>query len=374
MKIVGIFVCMLLIATAIPAIGTLNNQNNNNTLSLKNTIVWSDDFNSYAAGEPLHGQGRWEAWDLDTLLSPYVSDSESRSNPNSVELSYLNHFTWSDIVHLFYGVNSGKWTVFAWWFLPLDFDGCSAFVLLNKYEHNGNHQIPQDCSVVIVADSSINEIYDNNGEGKLSLIRDEWIELRVEIDFDLDSYDVYYNNTLLGSETWTGTGGQKNLACIDLCNDWKESNETYFDDISLEGDVSENPDLYCEGDIHLTEVKPGSTIVDSFIVQNSGTEGTFLDWEIELTPDWGEWSFEPNEGSDLESWSPITVEVEIVAPEEKKEEFAGEIKIVNSEDPDDYCIIDVSLATPINQQVEMNPLLQRILECYPNMFSLLKKL
>ena len=373
-KTIGILVIMLLITTAIPAVGTITIQKDNNALNSKSTIVWSDDFDSYTAGELLHGQGGWEAWDLDTQLSPYVSDSQARSNPNSVELNYRNHFTWSDIVYLFYGINSGKWTATAWWFLPEKFDGCSAFVLLNTYEHNGIHQLPQDCSVVIVADSAIDEIYDNNGEGKLPLIRNEWIELRVEIDFDLDSYDVYYNNTLLGSGIWTGTGGQKNLACIDLCNDWKESNETYFDDISLEGDVSENADLYCEGDIHLTDVKPGTTVVDSFIVQNSGGEGTLLDWEIESTPDWGEWSFEPNGGIDLESWSPITVEVEIVAPEEKNTEFTGEIILVNVEEPEDTCTISVSLATPVNQEIIFIQGFQRVLERFSNTFPALSHL
>ena len=39
--------------------------------------------------------------------------------------------------------------------------------------------------------------------------------------------------------------------------------------------------------------------------------------------------------------------------EEQNEVFTGGIKIVNSEDPDDYCIIDVSLATPISYQAQL---------------------
>jgi len=373
-KIIGILVCMLLIATVLPAVVTMN-INNDVTKHIEpqpisTSVVWSDDFDSYAAGSLLHGQGGWEAWDLITEYSPYVSDEQSRSAPNSVELKWDE--TWSDIVHMFYGVNSGQWTITAWWFLPEEFTGGSNFVLHNKYEHN-NHVFPRDNSVIIQADSFLGTIYDRWEMVSLPMIRDEWVEIRIEIDFELDTYDAYYNNTFLGSGSWTRGEGQKNLGCIDLCNDGTSvSNATYFDDISLEGDVSENADLYCEGDITLTEVEPGATIEESFIVQNSGAEGTLLDWEIESTPDWGEWSFEPNEGTDLESWSPITIDVEIVAPEDPNTEFTGEIKIVNSEDPDDYCIIDVSLATPVSQQIDMHPLFQMILERFPNAFPILR--
>jgi len=70
---------------------------------------------------------------------------------------------------------------------------------------------------------------------------------------------------------------------------------------------------------------------------------------------------------------PVTVEVDVVAPDEQNEEFTGEIKIVNSEDPDDTCTIDVSLATPVNQQV-INPLFKIILERFPNAFPILRYL
>ena len=50
------------------------------------------------------------------------------------------------------------------------------------------------------------------------------------------------------------------------------------------------------------------------------------------------------------------------------------IKIVNSENPNDFCIIDVSLATPVSQQVDIHPLFQRILERFPNAFPILRHL
>jgi len=369
--------CMLMIASVVPAVGTMNIENNHENMkcSSTSTIAWSEDFDSYEAGSLLHGQGGWEAWDLTTELSPYVSDIQCFSSPNSVELTWHEGMYWSDVIRMFYGVNSGQWTITAWWFLPDTFNGVSNFVLHNKYEH-GIHEFLQDTSVVIEADDFFGTIQDRGSGGTLPMIKNKWIELRFDIDFDSDVYTAYYNGTLLGTAAWTSTGGKKNLGCIDLCDDGEVSNATYFDDLTLEGDVSEDSDLYCEGDITINKVEPGSTVSDTFIIENMGAEGTLLDWEIESYPDdWGQWSFEPNGGTDLESFSPVAVNVEIVAPDEKNQEFNGEIKIVNSEDSSDYEIISVSLTTPKNKPFNYNQnLLNWLFDRFPNAFPILRYL
>ena len=65
----------------------------------------------------------------------------------------------------------------------------------------------------------------------------------------------------------------------------------------------------------------------------------------------------------------VTVQVSVVAPDEPNEEFEGEVKIVNSDDPDnDYCTIPVSLITPVSQNAVNSPILQlpqRLLEHFP---------
>ena len=67
---------------------------------------------------------------------------------------------------------------------------------------------------------------------------------------------------------------------------------------------------------------------------------------------------------------PVTVEVDVVAPDDPETEFTGEIKIVNSENPYDYCIIDISLATPISYQAQLYQFLER----FPNAFPILRHL
>jgi len=135
------------------------------------------------------------------------------------------------------------------------------------------------------------------------------------------------------------------------------------------------PDLYCNGNVNWNDVTPGETVVDIFTVQNIGGPDTLLNWEIQSFPDWGDWTFTPGSGTGLNPEDGyFEIEVSIVAPDELNENFYGEITIVNSDDPSDTCNIDVSLATPVNQHSYSFPLLQRLLERFPNAFPLLRHL
>ncbi len=113
------------------------------------------------------------------------------------------------------------------------------------------------------------------------------------------------------------------------------------------------PDLDCDGTLSWTNVEPGGTVTDSFIVKNIGEPGSELDWEVKTWPSWGTWTFTPQSGNDLPKNGQTTVQVTVVAPDEQNEEFTGEVKVVNKEDSNDYCIIPVSLTTPVNYQVNM---------------------
>ncbi len=56
------------------------------------------------------------------------------------------------------------------------------------------------------------------------------------------------------------------------------------------------------------------------------------------------------------------------SPDEQEETFTGEIKIINSENVSDFCIIDVSLATPVSQfqsNQHIPRFLRSIIERYP---------
>ena len=138
---------------------------------------------------------------------------------------------------------------------------------------------------------------------------------------------------------------------------------------------STEPDLFCSGDIAWVDVTPGETVTDSFTVQNVGAAGTELDWEIESYPDWGTWIFDPDSGLDLTSETGvITVDVEVVAPDDPETEFTGEIVLVNSEDPEDTCTIDVALATPVSQESFIIQFFERLSERFPIAFQIMHRI
>ncbi len=145
----------------------------------------------------------------------------------------------------------------------------------------------------------------------------------------------------------------------------------FLDDFSVTG-VSwtpPDPDLFCEGDLHFGNVSAGATLMGDFTVINAG--GGLLDWEITHEPSWGTWTFNPEQGDDLEPGPGVTVQVTVVAPKQK-DDYTGTIKIENKEDPDDFCTIDVSMITPKNKPLNMNMLFLIFLEQHPHLFPILR--
>ncbi len=125
------------------------------------------------------------------------------------------------------------------------------------------------------------------------------------------------------------------------------------------------PDLFCEGNLVWEGVKPGETIEDNLIVKNIGDPESLLDWEIIEYPIWGEWTFIPSGGEDLTpEEGPFSVQVSVIAPDVPNKKFTGTIKIVNSENPNDFCEIDILLKTPRNKAL-FNSLFYWFLEHFP---------
>ena len=107
------------------------------------------------------------------------------------------------------------------------------------------------------------------------------------------------------------------------------------------------PNLYCNGTLSWSSIQPGQTVTGFFQVQNIGENSSLLNWEINTSSiSWGTWSFSPEQGSDLTPEDgPVTIQVSVIAPNEKNMEFTGYIKVENTEDPQDFDIVSVSLQT-----------------------------
>jgi len=136
------------------------------------------------------------------------------------------------------------------------------------------------------------------------------------------------------------------------------------------------PNLSCGGSLQWENVAPGGTITGSFTIENNGYLYSELSWEVDEKPSWGVWTIDPESGTGITSgMGQIAVQVLVIAPLNKNKVFTGKIKIINSDDPSDYCEIDVYLKTPINKPFNFNfPIVRWLFERFPNAFPILRYL
>jgi hypothetical protein len=122
------------------------------------------------------------------------------------------------------------------------------------------------------------------------------------------------------------------------------------------------PVLHCQGSLSWTDVQPGATVHGSFQVQNVGDTGSLLNWSINTSSiTWGTWSFDPEHGENLKPEDgSLTVNVTVIAPNEKKADFEGYVRVENKQDPNNFEVIPVSLVTPANSNMYHLPWLQQL--------------
>ncbi|HMA83509.1 MAG TPA: PKD domain-containing protein, partial [Candidatus Thermoplasmatota archaeon] len=180
-------------------------------------------------------------------------------------------------------------------------------------------------------------------------------------NWDLDDDDEFDDSTLQNpTQTWTEAGSYTvSLKVVDDSG----SNDTDSATVIIE---DREPNLYCSGSITFTDIEPGSTQTATITVENTGDPGSKLDWSILDEPTWGEWTFSPSDGNDLTpEEGDQTIDVTIVVPDEKNEEFSGTITFVNDDDSSDTCDVTVSVATPHNNQHPFLRLLNNLIERFP---------
>jgi hypothetical protein len=217
-------------------------------------VDWSDNFDSYATGSQVHGQGGWKGWFNDPSAGALTSNAQARSAPNSVDILGA-----SDLVHEYSGYTSGQWTYTAWQFVPDNTTGVSYFILLNSYDDAGaalnwSVQVQFDAAQSLV-------INDGVSGGNLPMVKGQWVELRVEIDLDANTQAFYYNNQQLYTGTWSeevSGGGAVNIGAVDLFAN--SASSVFYDDLSL---VNAAQPVICDApsDIPWASVNPtaGST-------------------------------------------------------------------------------------------------------------------
>lgn len=204
--------------------------------------LWSDSFDPYVTGTMLDGQGRWKGWDAVPMPGAVVTNAQSQSPANSVDITGS-----TDLVHEVIGEDTGKWAFSAWQYIPGDFQSNSSddfagtyFILLNRYEDGGAHD-PSDWSIQMQFDSNdgMLKVYYGNGLNTVQVPyeTDRWVRIRAIVDLDDDWTQVYYDDELIAEYSWTGGilgggSGASDIAAVDLFANGSSS--VFYDDLALE--------------------------------------------------------------------------------------------------------------------------------------------
>ncbi len=126
----------------------------------------------------------------------------------------------------------------------------------------------------------------------------------------------------------------------------------------------DEPDLDCEGSLSWPNISPGTTVFGGFQVKNIGDADSLLNWKVNTSSiTWGTWSFTPVSGVNLTPEDgQVTVQVSVIAPDEKNLEFQGQLRVENQDNSSDFDLIPVYLNTPVNIYVFYSPIYQFMLK------------
>jgi hypothetical protein len=136
------------------------------------------------------------------------------------------------------------------------------------------------------------------------------------------------------------------------------------------------PDLNCTGSLSWSNIKPGATVHDSFKVQNVGDPGSLLNWTVNNSITWGNWTFTPSSGEGLTpEQGPVTVQVYVIAPNEKNAEFQGLLQVQNQNNASDFDTIPVTLKTSASTVLSTtNPLIDMVRQWFSLLTNLLERM
>lgn len=217
-------VILLFGASVFTTIASAQNYQTGRSETASRGVVWSENFDSYAAGSLLGGQGGWHPWGDDPGANANVSNAQSRSPTNSVDINGL-----SDMVHEWTDVNYQNCTFSAWVYVPSDFEGQNYLILLSLYSGDSSKW---DLQLYFNSETLTLRDYDSNNETPYT--PGQWGHVRVDIDFINDRQNVYYDDVLWLSKSWTNgtsSGGILELAAVDLYANGAST--IYWDDLSV---------------------------------------------------------------------------------------------------------------------------------------------
>jgi hypothetical protein len=241
---------------------------------------WTENFDTLPVG-PLAPQAGWENWSAGA--EGWVEATQARSGPNSVTIGQARGGTSTletDLICTYStgpgSYDSGLWVYRCWQYIPSTMTGTTYFILLNTYNTGG----PYNWSVQVEFDAANMDVEGDCGASNnwnVPLTTNAWVELKVIIDLDNNTTQVFY-----GCEdpspvySWTGGvfGGGTGLNAIGAVDLYGNSGtDCYYDDMSLQPldyePVGCNPPSSV-GPITFTQILPASILTGAWVSQFDG--------------------------------------------------------------------------------------------------------
>jgi len=261
----------------------------------------------------------------------------------------------------------------------------------NYAEHNDEGMFLWDCKWNVIRDNT----FSNSSFASMEMNTNAFDNIIFhnniinKLCYDLTGGNYWYREYPLGGNYWSDY--------FDGADDYHGPNQNLtggdgiWDDpyiVSGSGNIDRYPfaipngwkdhiygsNLECFGSLVWNSVKPGSINNNTIFIVNIGDYSSNLNWEIVEWPSWGTLTFTPSNGNNLKPEDGMTsVQVSVVAPNEPKKTYTGEIKIVNKEDSNDFRSIQVSLTTSKAKGTNIPLFLQKFFQHFPIFEKILKQ-
>ncbi len=205
-------------------------------------LGFCDDFDDYTDGELLYNVNGWSGWDGIQGNAGSASSAQAFSPPNSIDAGGNK-----DVIHPFDPVFAGgQWEITIMQYLPSTLDNTSYFIVNSFYADGGPYFFPVEIQFNPVTGQVHDALRDESVAEPLSIVYDQWVEIRIEADFENDwpgdiqsagTIRQFYNGQLLKEGSWipiesgTITVGQLAIANIDL---WTpHATAVFYDDLCV---------------------------------------------------------------------------------------------------------------------------------------------
>lgn len=192
---------------------------------------YSENFDSYAAGGNMHGQGGWKGWGNAAGAGAIVSSSQAKSAPNSVNIT-----GGSDLVHEF-NFTGGQWRISIDQYVPSSGMTGNEFYLIfmNQYTDAGGGG--GNWSIQTVGNLTTGVFTENGGSdfaghsSTLPIVRGEWANWTLDVDLGANSVQQYYNGAAFGPAHQWQQSGVNAIGAIDLFANG--TGPVYYDNLSI---------------------------------------------------------------------------------------------------------------------------------------------